>query len=65
MGRFANEIIYVIIAKKAWLGCGRHIPTALAGVPEADWCTCEPKVEVDGKKYPPAALQKSRKSDEL
>lgn len=25
------------------------------GVPESDWCTCEPKVEVGGKEYPPAA----------
>lgn len=24
----------------------------MAGVDEADWCTCEPKVEVDGKKFP-------------
>jgi hypothetical protein len=27
----------------------------LSGVPEEDWCTCEPKVTVDGKEYPPAA----------
>lgn len=50
-------------AKKSWLGCGKHIPTALSGVPEADWCTCEPKVEVDGQQYPPAALKKSRKEE--
>ncbi|OAA68006.1 hypothetical protein SPI_00201 [Niveomyces insectorum RCEF 264] len=42
-------------SKKAWRGCGRHIPQALAGVPESDWCTCEPRVTVDGKAYPPAA----------
>lgn len=27
----------------------------MAGVPEEDWCTCEPRVEVDGKSYPRAA----------
>ena len=24
-------------------------------MPEDQWCTCEPKVEVNGKQYPPAA----------
>jgi hypothetical protein len=24
-------------------------------VPESEWCTCEPRVNVDGKDYPPAA----------
>lgn len=42
-------------AKKAWRGCGKHIPSAMAGVDEADWCTCEPKVEIEGKVYPRAA----------
>lgn len=27
----------------------------MSGVPEEDWCTCEPRVEVDGKSYPHAA----------
>lgn len=27
----------------------------MAGVPEEDWCTCEPKVMVEGKEFPPAA----------
>ncbi|KAI1376788.1 hypothetical protein F4677DRAFT_73889 [Hypoxylon crocopeplum] len=42
-------------SKKAWRGCGSHIPAALAGVPEDQWCTCEPRVMVNGKAYPPAA----------
>lgn len=42
-------------AKKSWRGCGKHIPSALSGVPEDEWCACEPKVEVDGKSYPHAA----------
>ena len=41
--------------KKSWRGCGQHIPQALNGVPETDWCTCEPRVNVKGKDYPPAA----------
>ncbi|KAI0902152.1 hypothetical protein F4806DRAFT_27561 [Annulohypoxylon nitens] len=40
---------------KAWRGCGSHIPAALARVPEKQWCTCEPRVTVDGKDYPPSA----------
>jgi hypothetical protein len=27
----------------------------MSGVPEGEWCSCEPKVEVDGKSYPRAA----------
>ncbi|KAL2282779.1 hypothetical protein FJTKL_10394 [Diaporthe vaccinii] len=42
-------------SKKSWRGCGKHIPSALSGVPEDEWCACEPKVEVDGKSYPHAA----------
>ncbi|EPE04884.1 hypothetical protein F503_00038 [Ophiostoma piceae UAMH 11346] len=42
-------------SKKSWRGCGRHIPQALAGVSDADLCSCEPRVTVDGKDYPPMA----------
>ncbi|KAI1386983.1 uncharacterized protein F4822DRAFT_331588 [Hypoxylon trugodes] len=39
----------------SWLGCGSHIPSVLDHVPTEDWCTCKPKVEVNGKEYPPMA----------
>ena len=42
-------------AKQSWRGCGSHLPTVFANVPEDKWCTCDPKYEVDGKPYPPAA----------
>lgn len=42
-------------AKKSWRGCGNHIPQALDGVPESQWCTCGPRTKVGGKEYPPAA----------
>lgn len=45
----------MIAAKKSWRGCGNHIPAALAGVPEDQWCSCEPRVMIDGKSYPSAA----------
>ncbi|KAI6092619.1 hypothetical protein F4821DRAFT_137958 [Hypoxylon rubiginosum] len=51
LGRKINGVA----AKKSWRGCGSHIPAALAGVPEDQWCTCEPRVAVDGKAYPPSA----------
>lgn len=41
--------------KQAWFGCGNHVASVFANVPEDDWCTCEPKVEKDGKQYPPQA----------
>jgi hypothetical protein len=41
--------------KKTWVGCGYHIPSVLDRVPEEQWCTCEPRVERDGKSYPPMA----------
>ncbi|KAL2256755.1 hypothetical protein VTK26DRAFT_1178 [Humicola hyalothermophila] len=40
-------------AKKTWRGCGNHVPSVFANVPEDEWCTCEPKVEINGKSYPP------------
>ncbi|KAA8630570.1 hypothetical protein SMACR_12865 [Sordaria macrospora] len=42
-------------SKQAWRGCGSHIPGVFAGVPKDKWCTCEPKVEVNGVQYPPQA----------
>ncbi len=27
--------------RPTWTGCGQHIETALAGVPEADRCHCQ------------------------
>ncbi|KAL7936250.1 hypothetical protein V8C35DRAFT_278463 [Trichoderma chlorosporum] len=41
--------------KVTWWGCGKHIPGVLDSVAENDRCTCEPKVERDGKQYPPMA----------
>ncbi|KAF6814359.1 hypothetical protein CSOJ01_04082 [Colletotrichum sojae] len=41
-------------SKATWRGCGQHIPAALSGVPEDQWCTCTPRVTVNGKEYPPA-----------
>ncbi|WPH00532.1 Hypothetical protein R9X50_00336100 [Acrodontium crateriforme] len=39
--------------KATWFGCGLHLPTVFSQIPEAERCTCEPKVEKDGVKYPP------------
>ncbi|KAI2472213.1 hypothetical protein F4781DRAFT_33665 [Annulohypoxylon bovei var. microspora] len=39
--------------KTTWFGCGNHIPSVLDNISSQDWCTCEPKVSVDGKEYPP------------
>lgn len=43
--------------KRSWWGCGNHIPSIMDTVPEPDRCNCEPKVEVDGSKYPPKAAK--------
>ncbi|KAF2770447.1 hypothetical protein EJ03DRAFT_310784 [Teratosphaeria nubilosa] len=40
--------------KTTWRGCGSHIPSVMDNIPQNEQCTCEPKVERDGKKYPPA-----------
>ncbi|KAL1969177.1 hypothetical protein VTN77DRAFT_431 [Rasamsonia byssochlamydoides] len=39
--------------KATWWGCGLHIPMVMDAIPEADWCTCTPRVQVEGKEYPP------------
>lgn len=41
--------------KATWFGCGLHVPMVMDQVPEQDRCGCEPKVEKDGKLYPPKA----------
>ncbi|KAI1642937.1 uncharacterized protein F4817DRAFT_351547 [Daldinia loculata] len=41
--------------KTTWVGCGSHISSVLDNIPPQDWCVCEPKVEVNDKKYPPGA----------
>ncbi|KAK1750765.1 hypothetical protein QBC47DRAFT_393492 [Echria macrotheca] len=42
-------------SKTSWRGCGSHIPSVFASIPEDKWCTCEPRTEVGGKQYPPMA----------
>ncbi|KAK3116187.1 hypothetical protein LTR53_003681 [Teratosphaeriaceae sp. CCFEE 6253] len=37
----------------SWYGCGLHVPSVLDSIPEEDRCACEPRVERDGKQYPP------------
>jgi len=39
--------------KSTWWGCGNHVPMVLDQVKEEDRCKCEPKVEREGKQYPP------------
>lgn len=45
------------IDKATWRGCGQHVPTVMDKIPEDQRCTCEPKVEKEGKKYPPTPQQ--------
>ncbi|KAK3942995.1 hypothetical protein QBC46DRAFT_378667 [Diplogelasinospora grovesii] len=40
-------------SKQAWRGCGNHVASVFASVPEDKWCTCEPRTEINGKSYPP------------
>ncbi|KAK0385761.1 hypothetical protein NLU13_6938 [Sarocladium strictum] len=42
-------------SKASWRGCGSHIPQALANVPQSEWCSCPPRVTVNGRQYPAAA----------
>jgi len=39
--------------KTTWWGCGNHVPSVMTAHPREEWCTCEPKVEKEGEKYPP------------
>jgi len=42
-------------SKLTWFGCGQHVPSVMDAIPTEGRCTCEPKVEKDGKEYPPKA----------
>jgi hypothetical protein len=39
--------------KATWWGCGNHISSVMDSIPEEERCTCAPKVEFQGKEYPP------------
>ncbi|OAQ98880.1 hypothetical protein LLEC1_05938 [Akanthomyces lecanii] len=41
--------------KSTWWGCGSHVPMVMDAIPEAERCGCDPRVERDGKQYPPMA----------
>lgn len=44
-------------SKTTWTGCGNHVASVLDKIDTEEWCTCEPKFEKDGKKYPPKATK--------
>jgi hypothetical protein len=48
------------VEKMTWWGCGKHISDILGVIPQDDWCTCEPKVELLGKLYPHMAPKADR-----
>lgn len=35
-----SRVTCAVCKKATWSGCGEHIESALAGVPEADRCKC-------------------------
>jgi hypothetical protein len=39
--------------KTTWWGCGKHVAGVMDNVPEEQWCTCGPRIEQEGHKYPP------------
>jgi len=43
--------------KSSWWGCGSHVQSVMDPLPKDTWCTCEPKTEVGGTKYPPMAAK--------
>ncbi|KAJ5604902.1 hypothetical protein N7510_010056 [Penicillium lagena] len=53
--RNEQSLIHCPTDKVTWWGCGSHIPSVMDSVPESERCACEPKVEKDGKMYPPKA----------
>ncbi|EME81051.1 uncharacterized protein MYCFIDRAFT_26709 [Pseudocercospora fijiensis CIRAD86] len=44
-------------SKSTWWGCGQHVPMVMDLIPESSRCTCEPKIEREGKQYPPMGKQ--------
>nr|POE93540.1 hypothetical protein CFP56_19552 [Quercus suber] len=39
--------------KATWFGCGMHVPTVMDSIAASERCSCSPKVEREGKEYPP------------
>ncbi|KAH8603028.1 hypothetical protein B0O99DRAFT_604923 [Bisporella sp. PMI_857] len=46
-------------AKSSWNGCGLHVARVMEPILEEERCTCEPKIELNGKSYPPKAAPKA------
>lgn len=52
----SNSPYLVLISfaeKSTWWGCGSHVPMVMDSIDESERCSCTPKVEKDGKEYPP------------
>jgi hypothetical protein len=54
---FYDFLLTQSLGKRSWWGCGAHVPAALDAIPTADRCACGPKIERDGKEYPPMAKE--------
>ncbi|KAM3499708.1 hypothetical protein MY10362_007061 [Beauveria mimosiformis] len=48
---------WYFLEKSTWWGCGSHVPMVMDAIPEQERCACDPKIERDGKQYPPMAKQ--------
>lgn len=55
--RSHNSQKFLRVEKSTWWGCGSHVPMVMDSIPEDERCTCDPKIERDGKQYPPMAKQ--------
>jgi hypothetical protein len=46
-------LTHIDLGKVTWWGCGKHVGTIMDSIPAEEQCECAPKVEKDGKEYPP------------
>ncbi|KAM3481081.1 hypothetical protein MY8738_004619 [Beauveria namnaoensis] len=52
-----SRLLTGFLEKSTWWGCGSHVPMVMDSIPEEERCACDPKIERDGKQYPPMAKQ--------
>jgi len=58
--RLSTDTSLLLTAKVSWIGCGLHVPRVMDIIPENERCTCGPKVEKEGKMYPPGTMRPRR-----
>jgi hypothetical protein len=52
----------MLLAKTTWRGCVNHVAAVFSEIAEDQWYSCQPRLKVNGKEYPPSATFEATRS---